>query len=107
MYSNVCHNANITIMVVPLHPMLIQHQSSRTVTVIDVNAEQEADAIEALHHPTTSCLCLTNLELASHSLLQVVEHREEPLQERGELLCSITQQHHDVAAVRLSTDIMY
>ena len=52
-------------------------------TIIDVNAEQEADAREALQHPSTDCLCLTNIELSSHSLLQLVEHREEPLQEDG------------------------
>ena len=55
-------------------------------TIIDVNAEQEADAREALQHPTTDCLCLTNIELSSHSLLQLVEHREEPLQEEGNTL---------------------
>ena len=55
-------------------------------TIIDVNAEQEADAREALQHPTTDCLCLTNIELSSHSLLQLIEHREEPLQEEGKTL---------------------
>ena len=64
----------------------LQHQSNRIVTIIDVNAEQEADAREALQHPTTNCLCLTNIELSSHNLLQLVEHREEPLQEDGEIL---------------------
>ena len=63
----------------------MQHQCDRTVTVIDVNAEQEADASEALQHAPTDCLCLTNVELASHSLLQLVEHREEPLKKDGEI----------------------
>ena len=69
-----------------IHILHLQHQSNRMVTIIDVNAEQEADAREALQHPTTNCLCLTNIELSSHSLLQLVEHREEPLQEDGEML---------------------
>ena len=54
--------------------------------MIDVNAEQEADAREALQQPqATDCLCLTNIELASHSLLQLVEHREEPLKKDGKI----------------------
>ena len=69
----------------------VQHQSDKTVMVIDVNAEQEADAKEALEHPTTNCLCLTNIEFASHSLLQLVEHREEPLQEDGKMFRYIMQ----------------
>ena len=64
----------------------LQHQSNKMVIIIDVNAEQEADAKEALQHPTTDCLCLTNIELSSHSLLQLIEHREEPLQEEGKTL---------------------
>ena len=53
--------------------------------MIDVNAEQEADAREALQHAPTNCLCLTNIELASHSLLQLVEHREGPLKKEGKI----------------------
>ena len=58
--------------------------------MIDVNAEQEADAKEALQHPTTNCICFTNIELASHSLLQLMEHREEPLQANGNVSHHIT-----------------
>jgi len=53
------------------------------VTVIDVNISNEEDAVKALQHPSTKCICLTNMELASHHLLQLVAHREEPLQEEG------------------------
>ena len=83
-----------------------QYQHDRTVTVIDVNAEQEVDAREALHHPTTNCLCLTNVELSSHSLLQLVEHREKPLQNDGESLYNNTQYNISVVHYRVFTDIM-
>ena len=73
--------------------------------MIDVNAEQEADAKEALQNPTTNCICLTNVELASHSLLQLVEHREEPLQANGSMSQNITQ--HMMLLCRLSVDIVY
>ena len=63
----------------------MQHQYDRMVTVIYVNAEQEADASEAPQHTPTNCLCLTNVELASHSLLQLVEHRKEPLKKDSEV----------------------
>ena len=64
----------------------MQHQSNRSVTVIDINVSNEEDAVKALQQPSTKCVCLTNMELASHQLLQLVAHREEPLQEQGTVL---------------------
>ena len=75
--------------------------------MIDVNAEQEADAKEALQHPTTKCICFTNIELASHGLLQLVEHREEPLQANGDMSHNITHMQHMMLLCRLSVDIVY
>ena len=65
-------------------------------TVIDVNISNEEDAVKALQHPSTKCVCLTNMELASHHLLQLVAHREEPLQDEG-----IVTRDYNVCTVKL------